>query len=93
MAQAMSDDADVRVWLDEYAVRASDLWRRGAQAGAEIASRLGDRSLAEGDWTVDTVTAELIDASERLTPLIGEGLELWLELVQRSIAVGGQRER
>lgn len=78
-------------WLQGYAARASDLWGRSARAGAEIASRMGRRSLDDGDWTVDSVTADLIEASEMLTPLVGEGIELWLELVQRSMVSGPGR--
>jgi hypothetical protein len=44
--------------------------------------------LQEGDWTVDTVTADVVEAWEELTPLMGEGLELWLEFVQRSLQAG-----
>jgi hypothetical protein len=72
-------------WLDDYTVRASELWRRGSRAGADLASKWGERSLADGAWTVDTVTADLIEASEILTPLLGETVELGLELLQRSL--------
>ena len=37
---------------------------------------------------MDTVTADAIEAWEELTPLTGEGLELWIELVQRSLRSG-----
>jgi hypothetical protein len=46
---------------------------------------LSTRSLRGSEWTVDTMTADVIEAWEQLTPLAGRGLELWLELVQRTI--------
>jgi hypothetical protein len=70
--------------LDDYADQAASLYQRGLEVGTELASRWGDRSLADGDWTADVVMTELIESWERLTPLAGESLELWLQLVQRS---------
>ena len=72
-------------WLTDWAARASDVWTRAAQAGVDVTAAFGARSLDDGDWTVETVTSGLIDASERLTPLVGEGIELWLEVVQRAM--------
>ena len=37
---------------------------------------------------MDTITADLIESWEELTPLLGEGIELWLELVQKTINAG-----
>jgi hypothetical protein len=75
-------------WLTDWAARASDVWTRAARAGVDVTAAFGARSLEDGDWTVETVTSGLIDASERLTPLVGEGIELWLEAVQRVMRVG-----
>lgn len=75
-------------WLSDYMARTSEFWRRTSRAGAEVATRWGDRSLQEDDWTVDTVTADIVEAWEELTPLMGEGLELWLEFLQRSLQAG-----
>ena len=72
-------------WLSDYLARTTQFWERGAQTSAALASRWGERALQEGDWTVDTVTADLIEAWEELTPMVGEGLDLWLELVQQSL--------
>jgi hypothetical protein len=72
-------------WFGDWAARASDVWTRATKAGVDVAATLGSRSLEDGDWTVDTVTSSLIDASERLTPLVGETIELWLEAVQRAM--------
>ena len=44
--------------------------------------------MQEDDWTVDTVTADIVEAWEELTPLMGEGLELWLEFLQQSLRAG-----
>ena len=49
--------------------------------------------MEDGEWTVDSVTADLIEVSEVITPLVGEAVELWLELVQRSLAEVGRRGR
>lgn len=75
-------------WLADYAARTTDYWQRAARTGSQVAARWGDRSLQDSDWTVDTVTADLIEAWEELTPLVGEGLELWLQLVQRTMRMG-----
>ena len=75
-------------WLSDYAARSAEYWQRTAKVGSHVAARWGDRSLQDGDWTVDSVTADLIEAWEELTPLFGEGLELWLQLVQRTMQTG-----
>ena len=51
--------------LRESAPRRRDRWAR--------------RSVADGDWTVDTVTADIIAYWEEMTPLMGRWLDLWLE--------------
>jgi hypothetical protein len=66
----------------------SEFWQRTGQAGAGLANRWGDRSLQQEVWTVDTVTADMVEAWEELTPLTGEGLELYLELVRQSLRAG-----
>ena len=92
MSGTTDSSAATDVWLDDYAARASDLWDRGTRAGVEIVTRWGARSLENDEWSIETVTADLIEVSERLTPLIGEGVELWLELVQRSLASGAKND-
>jgi hypothetical protein len=74
--------------MTDYLARANDFWHRAAAVGPSSASRWGQRSLEEGNWTVDTITADLIESWEELTPLLGEGIELWLELVQKTINAG-----
>ena len=77
-----------RDWLSAYAERATEFVQRASQAGGEAAAKWGQRSLQDGEWTIDTVTADVIEAWETLTPFAGEGIELWLELVQRSMRMG-----
>ena len=38
-----------------------------------------------GEWTVDTVTADVIADWEEMTPLMGRWLDLWLEALQQPI--------
>lgn len=71
-------------WFDDYAARVGELWAETARVNGELAERWRARSLADDDWSVDTVTADLIEAWEHLTPLAGSGIELWLELVQQA---------
>jgi hypothetical protein len=59
----------------------TELLEDAGQVNAELIQRWGARSLKGDDWTVDTMTADAIEAWEHLTPLAGRGLELWLELV------------
>lgn len=75
-------------WLGDYAAQAVDYWQRVATSSSQVAARWGERSLRDGEWTVDTVTADLIETWEELTPLMGEGLELWLQLVQTTLRTG-----
>jgi hypothetical protein len=75
-------------WMADYLRRASEYWRRAGDAASSTASKWGERSLNDDEWTVDTVTADLIEGWEEITPLLGEGIELWLELVQRSMTPG-----
>jgi hypothetical protein len=65
--------------------RASDYWQRVGAAGAATAGKWGERSLEDAQWTADTVTADIVESWEALTPLLGEGIELWLELLQRTM--------
>lgn len=71
-------------WISGYVHRLNDLLRAATQAGQDLADEWGERSLTGDEWTATTMTADAIDASDRITPLVGEGIDLWLELVQRS---------
>jgi hypothetical protein len=72
-------------WLNGYVRRVSTLLRESALTTREIADQWGERSLDGVDWTADSMTADAIEAWERVTPLAGRGIDLWLELVQRSV--------
>jgi hypothetical protein len=72
---------DAGEWFSGYVGRVTELLEDAGQVNAELIQRWGARSLKGDDWTVDTMTADAIEAWEHLTPLAGRGLELWLELV------------
>jgi hypothetical protein len=72
-------------WFSGYVGRVSELLEDAGQVNAELLQQWSARSLRGSEWTVDTMTADAIEAWEQLTPLAGRGLELWLEIVQRTI--------
>ncbi|MGH9112588.1 MAG: hypothetical protein ACRDZN_09900 [Acidimicrobiales bacterium] len=80
------DDRDD--WFAGYVGRVSQLVADAGQVNAQVAEQWGARSLGGDDWTVDTITADVIETWEHLTPLAERSLELWLELVQRAIRPG-----
>jgi hypothetical protein len=75
-------------WFADYLDRVAGLVADAGHVNARLAGEWGARSLREGDWTVDTLAADVIEAWDRLTPLAERGLELWLELVQQAIRSG-----
>jgi len=79
------DDSE---WFSGYVGRVTELLEDAGHVNAELIQQWGGRSLQGDEWTVDTMTADMIEAWEHLTPLAGRGLELWLELVQRTIRPG-----
>jgi hypothetical protein len=72
-------------WFGSYVGRVGALLAETARVNVELAAQWRERSLGADEWSVDTVTADMIEAWEQLTPLAGEGIELWLELVQRAV--------
>jgi hypothetical protein len=76
---------DYDEWFSGYVGRVSELLEDAGQVNAELLQQWSARSLRGSEWTVDTMTADAIEAWEQLTPLAGRGLELWLEIVQRTI--------
>jgi hypothetical protein len=72
-------------WFSGYVGRVTELLEDAGNVNAELIQQWGARSLEGDEWTVDTMTADMIEAWEHLTPLAGRGLELWLELLQRAI--------
>jgi hypothetical protein len=76
---------DDREWFSGYVGRVKELLEDAGHVNAELIQQWRARSLHGDEWTVDTMTADAIEAWEHLTPLAGRSLELWLELVQRTI--------
>jgi hypothetical protein len=74
-----------REWIVNYVERVRDLLADTARANGDLAQAWGERSLADEEWTAVSMTADAIDAWEQVTPLAGQGIDLWLELVQRSM--------
>jgi hypothetical protein len=79
---------DQGTWFADYLDRVAVLIADAGRVNTRLAGEWGARSLQGGDWTVDTLTADVIEAWDRLTPLAERGLELWLELVQQAIRSG-----
>lgn len=75
-------------WMSDYAERVRAFVGQSFETNARIAEKWRAKALSEDEWTVDTVTADAIEAWEELTPMTGEALELWLEMVQRMIRRG-----
>lgn len=75
-------------WFLDYIDRVAALVVDAGRVNAELAGQWGARSLQSSDWTVDTLTADVIEAWDHLTPLAERGLELWLELLQQAIRSG-----
>ena len=88
-------DADERgsgPWLAEYSARWTETMEQTLRVGTTAADRWARRSLEDGDWTVDTVTADVIADWEEMTPLAGRWLDLWLEAVQQGMRAARRRE-
>lgn len=81
---------DTTNWLADYAGRVTALLEDAGRVNAQLAQHWGARALDDDDeWTIDTVTADVIEAWEHLTPLADRGLELWLELLQQGLRPKG----
>lgn len=81
----MTDSSSSRGdWLADYAARSVEFAQESAETTARIAKQWGERSLDRNDeWTTDSVTADLLEAWEYWTPLLGQGIDLGLEAAQR----------
>src|SRR5215211_6431184 len=77
-------------WLAAYSARFAKTAEDTMRVGAAAADRWAKRSLEDGEWSVDTVTADVIADWEEMTPLLGRWLDLWLEAVQQGIRVGAR---
>jgi hypothetical protein len=75
-------------WLAAYSARLAKTAEDTARVGTAAADRWARRSLEDGEWSVDTVTADVIADWEEMTPLLGRWLDLWLEAVQQGITGG-----
>jgi hypothetical protein len=88
MARSDEDPSPERVppgsaaWLAAYSARLAKAAEDSARVGTTAADRWARRSLEDGEWSVDTVTADVIADWEEMTPLLGRWLDLWLEAVQ-----------
>jgi hypothetical protein len=71
-----------------YADWVTALVEDAGRVSARLVSQWGARSLQDTEWTVDTLTGDLIEAWDNLTPLAERGLELWLEIVQQVVRPG-----
>lgn len=80
---------DSAPWLPDFSARLVETLEDTVQAGVTAADRWARRSLEDGEWSVDTVTAEVIADWEEMTPLLGRWLDLWLEALQRGIGEAG----
>jgi hypothetical protein len=79
-------------WLAGYLQRVTELTEDTARAHVDLARTWGERSLGPDDWTVDSLSGQVLDAWYELTPLLERGLELGLEVVQQAIDAAGLRE-
>jgi hypothetical protein len=83
---------DSAAWFAGYSARFVKTAEDTARAGVTMADRWARRSLADGEWTIDTVTADVITDWEELTPLMGRWLDLWLEALQQPIREARRRD-
>lgn len=79
-------------WFADYSARFAKTAEDTARVGAAVADRWARRSLTDGEWTVDTVTADIIADWEEMTPLMGRWLDLWLEALQQPMWGARRRE-
>jgi len=76
-------EANWQAWLADYSSRYAHTLEDSVRAGAASANRWASRSLGDQEWSVDTVTADAIVDWDKLTPLMGRWLDLWLEAAQQ----------
>src|SRR5829696_4499557 len=78
-------------WLAAYSARLAKTAEDTARVGTAAADRWARRSLEDGEWSVDTVTADIIADWEEMTPLLGRWLDLWLRPCSRESAPASRR--
>jgi hypothetical protein len=69
--------------MTDWFARARQLAEDTVKVNTDLARHWAKRSLDDAEWSVDTVTADLIEAWEYLTPLTGRALDLSLDLLQQ----------
>ena len=84
--------SDSGTWFADFSAQFAKTAEDTARVGAAAADRWARRSVADGDWTVDTVTADIIAYWEEMTPLMGRWLDLWLEAHLEPIRGARRRE-
>lgn len=84
--------SDSATWLAGYTARFAKTAEDTARASVTMADRWTRKSLADGEWTIDTVTADVITDWEEITPLMGRWLDLWLEAFQMPIQGARRRD-
>lgn len=77
-------------WLPDFSAWLVKAAEDTMVEGASAADRWARRSLEEGEWSVDAVTADVLADWERMTPLMGRWLDLWLEAVQQGFSENGR---
>src|SRR4029453_95764 len=75
-------------WLAAYSARLAAAAEDTARVATGAAHPWAGGSLEDGEWSVDTVTADVIADWEEMTPLLGRWLDLWLEAVQQGAGAG-----
>ena len=85
--------SDSGTWFADYSARFAKTAQDTVRVGAAAADHWARRSLADDEWTVDAVTADIIADWEEMTPLLGRWLDLWLEALQQPIWGVRRRER
>ena len=83
---------DLGPWFGDYSARLAQTAQETIRVGAAAADRWARRSLEDREWSVDTVTADVIADWEDATPLLGRWLDLGLEAVQQVIRGARSRE-
>jgi hypothetical protein len=71
--------------VTDWFARFRELAEDTVRVNTDLARHWSRRSLEDAEWSVDTVTADLIEAWEYLTPLTGRAIDLGLELVQQGL--------
>jgi hypothetical protein len=83
-APGSSSDAVEPGPLESLVIAASDVMRAGTREWMGIATRTAKRWPPGEVVTDGKITSDLIEGFERLTPVLGRGMDLWLGTAQKS---------